>query len=201
MLGRIARFPCYCLGQLVILWVVVFGGAEARQILEYVGRRTWLELFFFQRLLRINAHVPWPCHWSSKVTGVGNIELNGFPPFPGLGVGQYIQARSGIRFGRNVRIAPGVKIISSGHDPLDYDSHLSSEPVVIGDNCWIGANAVILPGVRLGRHVVVGAGSVVTRSFDEGDVMIAGVPAVVKKRLEPYLHGASDLGATSGERE
>ena len=56
-------------------------------------------------------------------------------------------------------------------------------PIVIGDNCWIGANATICPGVTLGDNVVVGAGAVVVK--DCGDnVVIAGVPAVVIKHID-----------------
>lgn len=56
-------------------------------------------------------------------------------------------------------------------------------PVKIGKDCWIGANAVILPGVTIGDIVVVAAGSVVTKDIPS-KVMIAGVPAVIKKNLE-----------------
>lgn len=61
-----------------------------------------------------------------------------------------------------------------------------TEPYVgkikIGNNCFIGTNAIILPDVTLGNNVVVGAGSVVTKSFPN-DVIIAGNPAKVIKRL------------------
>ena len=83
-----------------------------------------------------------------------------------------------MKIGDNTLIAPGVKIISANHDfenKLDYVRKL---PVVIGKNCWIGANAVILPGVELGDNVIVGAGSVVTKSFGN-NLIIAGNPAVV----------------------
>ena len=59
---------------------------------------------------------------------------------------------------------------------------VSTTPVVIGDDVWIGANAVVLPGVHIGRHVVVAAGAVVTRDVPDGCV-VAGVPATIKKRL------------------
>ena len=54
--------------------------------------------------------------------------------------------------------------------------------MTIGDNVWIGGNAVILPGVTLGDNVVVGAGAVVTKSFPS-NVAIAGNPAKVIKEI------------------
>jgi acetyltransferase-like isoleucine patch superfamily enzyme len=49
--------------------------------------------------------------------------------------------------------------------------------VTIEDDCWIGRNVTILPGVTLGPHTIVGAGAVVTSSFPEGWCVIGGVPA------------------------
>lgn len=150
------------------------------------GLKNYVQCFIAQRILRINSHVPWPCHWSSRVGEVSRIKLKTFPPFPGLGIGQYIQAMNGIDIGTNVRLGPGVKLISANHDLLDFEKHLSDEPIVIGDNCWIGANAIILPGVSLGNHVIVGAGAVVTKSFFEDDVVIAGNPARIVKKLDRF---------------
>lgn len=62
-------------------------------------------------------------------------------------------------------IGPGVKIISASHNLNDYDLHDSIDPIEIGDNCWFGADVIILPGVKLGDHTVVAAGAVVTKSF------------------------------------
>ena len=55
--------------------------------------------------------------------------------------------------------------------------------VSIGNNCWLGGNAVILPGVHLGNNVIVGGGAVVTKSFGD-NVVIAGNPAQVIKHLQ-----------------
>lgn len=63
---------------------------------------------------------------------------------------------------------PDVKIADQGYSP--------SGDLVVEDDVWIGANAIILPGVRIGRHSVVSAGSVVTRSIEPFSVY-AGVPA------------------------
>lgn len=149
------------------------------------SRKDVVLYFFMQQVLRINSHVPWLVHWSSTVTSVERIQLRTHPPFPGYAPGQYIQATNGIHFGSNVIMAPGVKLISSNHDPNDFAQHLPCDPIVIGSNCWIGANAVILPGVRLGDHVIVGAGAVVTKSFP-GNCVIAGVPARAVKQLSDY---------------
>lgn len=55
--------------------------------------------------------------------------------------------------------------------------------MIIGENCWIDMNSVVLPGVMLGPRTTVGAGAVVTKSFPEGHSIIAGNPAHVVKEL------------------
>lgn len=151
----------------------------------YIGLKNLITYFFFQKILRINSHVPWPCHWSSIVSFPERIQRHYYRPYPGYLPSCYIQARNGIIIGKNVRIGPGVKLISANHDLNDYDQHCKSEPIVIGDNCWLGANAIILPGVTLGNHVVVGAGAVVTKSFSD-NVLIGGNPARIIRELAPY---------------
>jgi acetyltransferase-like isoleucine patch superfamily enzyme len=49
--------------------------------------------------------------------------------------------------------------------------------IIIGDDVWLGANSIILPGVKIGRGVIVGAGAVVTKDVAEFDI-VAGVPAI-----------------------
>jgi acetyltransferase-like isoleucine patch superfamily enzyme len=97
--------------------------------------------------------------------------------------GCYIQALNGITFGESVFIGPGVKIISANHSLDDLTAHDPTPPIVIEDNCWIGANAVVLPGVHLGVGTIVGAGAVVTKSFAAGHCVIAGNPARIIRRL------------------
>ena len=89
----------------------------------------------------------------------------------------YFQAINGIRIGDDSIIAPGVKIISSDHDPINLNNHKLASPVVIGKKCWIGSNAVILPGVCIGNNTIVAAGAIVSKSFPEGDQILKGVPA------------------------
>jgi len=133
-----------------------------------------------QKILNMNQsrNSPWPVHYTSSVVYPDRIRITGPNTAPGRAPGCYIQAVNGIEMGSDVYIAPGVKIISANHDPDDFDTHIHQDPIRIGSHCWIGANAVILPGVILGDHVIVGAGAVVTHSFSSHCV-VAGVPARV----------------------
>ena len=92
----------------------------------------------------------------------------------------YFQTIDGkISLGKNVWIARGVCLITTNHDPEAPERHLPGYDIKIGDNCWIGANAVVMPGVELGPHTVVGANAVVTKSFPVGHCVLVGVPAKV----------------------
>lgn len=88
-----------------------------------------------------------------------------------------------IIIGRDVHIAANVGIITENHDPRNPDNHLPAKDVVIGNHCWIGMNAMVLPGVCLGDYTTVGAGAIVTHSFP-GHCVIAGNPARVIKRID-----------------
>lgn len=177
--------------QLRFLWKIFFRlvPATTQVDIQRIGNGCWVRLFFIQRFLRINSHVPWACHWSSVVSCPENIHMKTFPPYPGMGPGQYIQAKNGIYIGRNVRMGPGVKIISANHNLENFEQHDPSDPIYIGDFCWLSANCVILPGVNLGRHVIVAAGAVVTKSFKENDIVIGGVPAKKIKDIGHYKGG------------
>lgn len=93
----------------------------------------------------------------------------------------FIQDYYHVHLGKNVLLSHGTHIYCRNHNLLDIQQLDDFKDVYIGDDCWIGANAVILPGVKLGRHTVVGAGAVVTKSFPEGGCVLAGVPAKVVK--------------------
>ncbi|MBN1429121.1 MAG: hypothetical protein JXB07_12165 [Anaerolineae bacterium] len=67
------------------------------------------------------------------------------------------------------------------HRLKDYDKYIPDNPIVIGDDCWLATGATILSGVQLGNHVVVGAGSVITRSFSENDLLVVGAPTRVSE--------------------
>lgn len=95
----------------------------------------------------------------------------------------YFQAYGKITIGKGTFIGPRVSILTTNHDLRDLTKNTPPEPVTIGKNCWIGVNSIILPGVVLGDHTIVGAGAVVTKSFPEGHQVIAGNPAKVIRQL------------------
>lgn len=90
-----------------------------------------------------------------------------------------------VRIGKNCMIAPRVSIYTATH-PVDAMERISGaefgSPVTIGDNVWIGGNAVINPGVTIGDNAVIASGAVVTKDVPANTV-VAGVPAKVIKEL------------------
>lgn len=144
----------------------------------------FLRYAFFQRLLGFNRRVPWPVHFTSVVVHHNRIRL-GNRVNPGDNPGCYIQGGNGIVFGSNIRIGANVCVVSANHSQDDYDRWDHADPITIGDNVWIGANAVILPGVQIGSNVIVGAGSVVTKSIPDNSVA-AGNPCRVLRSKPPY---------------
>lgn len=93
----------------------------------------------------------------------------------------FINGDGSVKIGRNVLIGPHVTIVSANHGfnnpgmPIKQQESILKE-VVIEDDVWIGASAVILPGVHIGKGSIVGAGAVVTKHCAPGSILF-GVPA------------------------
>jgi maltose O-acetyltransferase len=91
-----------------------------------------------------------------------------------------------VRIGHHVMLGPAVQIYTAAHD-LRAEARIQgwevAKPIVIEDNVWIGGGAILLPGVRIGRNAVVGAGSVVSRSVP-ANTAVAGNPARVIREIE-----------------
>ncbi|MGN6492517.1 MAG: acyltransferase [Agriterribacter sp.] len=140
--------------------------------------------WFIHKVLNIggNRQAYWPVHFTSKVINPRNIYA-GIDTCPGMMGGCYIQAIGKIYIGDYTQIASNVAIISANHDLYNTRKHVAKE-VKIGKYCWIGTGAAIMPGVILGDFTIVGAGSIVTKSFAEGFCVIAGNPAKKIKTLE-----------------
>ncbi len=93
-----------------------------------------------------------------------------------------------ITIGAHVLIGPNVIVCTAGH-PVDPEIRRTKlefgKPITIGDNVWIGAGSIILPGVSIGEDSVIGAGSVVTKDVPAG-VVAAGNPAAFLKRARQH---------------
>lgn len=92
-----------------------------------------------------------------------------------------------VRFGAHVFVGPNCDFSTAGH-PIDYarrDRGLEyARPIIVGDHVWFGAGVHVLPGVRIGSNVVIGAGSVVTRDIPDGCVAV-GNPCRVLRPITP----------------
>lgn len=92
-----------------------------------------------------------------------------------------------VTIGCHVNLAQGITVTALNHNFEDSDKRIdeqgvSTTPVIIEDDIWIGANAVILPGVTIGNHSVVAAGAVVTKNVPPHS-LVAGVPAKIIKQI------------------
>lgn len=93
-----------------------------------------------------------------------------------------------IKIGDHVLIGPNVTIVTVGH-PInpDYRSFMYTEPVIIENNCWIGASVVINPGVTIGENSVIGSGSVVTKDIPANSVAVGNPCRVLREINESDL--------------
>ena len=92
-----------------------------------------------------------------------------------------------VRIGNHVNFAQGITITALNHNFEDSETRIDEQgistcQVVIEDDIWIGANAVVLPGVTIGHHSVVAAGAVVTKDVPPHSLVV-GVPAKVIKQI------------------
>lgn len=92
-------------------------------------------------------------------------------------------ARGGITIEDDVQIAGNVSLLTNNHDPYDR-MILPCKPILIKKGAWIGANVVVLRGISIGKHAIVGAGSVVTKDVPDYAVVV-GNPAKGVKMLDP----------------
>tara|TARA_R110002094_G_scaffold7498_36_gene16863 strand:+ start:4199 stop:4735 length:537 start_codon:yes stop_codon:yes gene_type:complete len=106
-----------------------------------------------------------------------------------------------VTLGDNVYISIGASFVCHDGATLPFrknipDLELAGE-ITIGDNIFIGKGALILPGVTIGNNCVIGANSVVTKSFPDGSI-IAGNPARVIRRTEVFLQRAEQRSLKIG---
>lgn len=157
---------------------------QGRWFESYSGY-TWAAKSIIQKnILRLGHPMPWPTGLTCYISNPKNItfdpdDLNNFQS-----PGTYFQNfKAHIYLGKGSYIAPNVGIITANHKFDNLDEHGEGRDVIVGKECWIGMNAIILPGVILGDRTIVAAGSVVTKSFPQGNILIGGNPAKVLKQI------------------
>lgn len=161
-------------------------GALRRYASEVLDRTAWvspatsflLPVSWRRRLLRLAGF-----RIGAKVTGLKQFRSQSNRVSIGDGsfvnTGCQFEGFGHIEIGRDVFLGPQVMILTSTHD-IDEDGTVernpTAKPVRIGNRCWLGARATVLPGVTIGEGTIIGAGSVVTRDCKPGAVYV-GVPA------------------------
>lgn len=92
-----------------------------------------------------------------------------------------------VRIGDRVMLGPAVQIYATNH-PLEPDARATgiefASPVSIGDDCWIGGGAIIMPGVTIGKGCVIGAGALVTKDIPDYSVAVGNPAKVIKTLLD-----------------
>lgn len=108
-----------------------------------------------------------------------------------IGRNSYIQGD--VIIGNDVMMGPDVVIFTKNHItvdisvPMRMQGSYEEEPVIIGDDVWIGSRTIILPGIKIGKGAIIGAGSIVTKNIDDYDV-VAGNPAKKIKNRKDTLN-------------
>jgi acetyltransferase-like isoleucine patch superfamily enzyme len=167
-----------------------------------------IELYMFklsQEALRITAELNGPYHTPEEIVALFS-ELTGkdvdesfgmFPPFytdcgKNITVGKQVFINSGCRFqdqggitiGDEALIGHNVVLATLNHDLTPSKrQNLHPAPIIIGKNVWVGANATVLPGVRIGDNAVIAAGAVVNKDVAPNTI-VGGVPAKLIKIIE-----------------
>ena len=174
--GQLRRFArAHSVRQLATVWAEEWLGMLVRPLPDLIGfgLRYLLYRLLFARLEGFCFIYPGARLMHTYGIRAGrNLHMHG---------GAFLDARGGLTIGAHVLIGPGAVIVTSRHHwsdpslPIVLQGHLP-EPVTIGDDVWIGANAVIPAGVKLATGTVVGAGAVVTEDTAPYAI-VAGVPA------------------------
>lgn len=103
----------------------------------------------------------------------------------GISPNSFISVRGKVKIGSKTIFGPGVKLFAENHNFTDlevpiYLQGATKKGIEIGEDCWIGANAVILDGVHIGKKVIVAAGAVVNKDVPDYAI-VGGIPAKILK--------------------
>lgn len=133
---------------------------------------------FFRRLCRIKIGKRSSIHMGCFLTGC-NIAIGDNTV---INRQCYLDGRIQLTIGNNVSISVQTMILTLTHDPQSPTFGCLPKPVTIEDRAWIGARAMILPGVRIGEGAIVGAGAVVSKDVEPYTIVVGNPARVVKTR-------------------
>lgn len=113
-----------------------------------------------------------------------------------------------ITLGDNVHLTEGVSFLTHDAGVLIFKKDIPdlelTKPITVGNDVYIGANSMILPGVNIGNRVIIGCGTVVTKDVEDNSVVV-GVPGKVIKNVDEYLEKAKNnsihLGHLQGQEK
>jgi acetyltransferase-like isoleucine patch superfamily enzyme len=139
----------------------------------YQVERLKKSLAFCGDRVRISPHT---VIWGNEGVSLGDeVEINNFTHIFGAG---------GVEIGARALISACVSISSLTHEePIGRRNNLIKSRVTIEEDCWLGTGSIVLPGVRIGRGSIIGAGAVVSREIPPYSVAI-GVPARVVRQIK-----------------
>ena len=126
---------------------------------------------FRQGTIRVGRNCEFAAYCDFEAHGKGLLEVG-----EGTYFNRYcmISAHEQVKVGKHCMFGPGVKIFDNNHkhDPENgVSSKLSTAPIIIGDNCWIASDAIILKGTQIGKNCVIGAGCIIRGMVPDGSVV------------------------------
>ena len=99
-----------------------------------------------------------------------------------IGEGVWLDSLDLVNIGNNVCISQGAYLCTGNHDYTDKAFSLIVKPIKVEDGAWIGAKSIILPGLTIGSHTIVSAGSVVSKNTEPYTIYRGNPAALIKKR-------------------
>ncbi len=100
-----------------------------------------------------------------------------------IGENAWIDNLDRVRIGNDVCISQAAMLLTGNHDYTVYNMPYRNAPITVGDGAWIGAKAVVCPGVEVGSNAVLTVGSIATKNMDENGIYRGNPATMVRKRI------------------